>query len=228
MRLKIAILAGDGIGPEVTNEAVNILKAVAEFGGHDFTFVPLLSAESPSRDRLAAPHRHPRRRARMRRRPDRRGRRQQVQRPAARQAPRSRPAADSPGPRRIRQPAPLHRLPRAQRNSPLRPEVTEGRQHPLRPRAARRPLLRPAPLVEQSTPSEAINTMRYTKRRGGPRRPHRLRTRRQAPQEGHLRRQGQRPRSLAALARHRHRSRARTTPTSPSSTSSSTPWRCTS
>jgi 3-isopropylmalate dehydrogenase len=42
MRLKIAILAGDGIGPEVTHEAVNILKAVAEFGGHDFTFVPLL------------------------------------------------------------------------------------------------------------------------------------------------------------------------------------------
>src|ERR1035437_2367856 len=42
MRLKIAILAGDGIGLEVTNEAVNILKAVAEFGGHDFTFVPLL------------------------------------------------------------------------------------------------------------------------------------------------------------------------------------------
>src|SRR5579863_6412146 len=42
MKLKVAILAGDGIGPEVTNEAVNILKAVAEFGGHDFTFVPLL------------------------------------------------------------------------------------------------------------------------------------------------------------------------------------------
>src|SRR6202142_187331 len=42
MRLKIAILAGDGIGPEVTNEAVNILKAVAEFGGPHFTFVPLL------------------------------------------------------------------------------------------------------------------------------------------------------------------------------------------
>src|ERR1700719_3177516 len=42
MRLKIAILAGDGIGPEVTNEAVNILRAVAELGGHDFTFVPLL------------------------------------------------------------------------------------------------------------------------------------------------------------------------------------------
>jgi len=42
MKLKIAILAGDGIGPEVTHEAVSILSAVAEFGGHDFTFVPLL------------------------------------------------------------------------------------------------------------------------------------------------------------------------------------------
>ncbi|NYF81219.1 3-isopropylmalate dehydrogenase [Granulicella arctica] len=42
MRLKIAVLAGDGIGPEVTNEATHILKAVAELGGHDFTFVPLL------------------------------------------------------------------------------------------------------------------------------------------------------------------------------------------
>ncbi len=42
MNLKIAILAGDGIGPEVTREAVNILRAVAEAGGHDFTFTPAL------------------------------------------------------------------------------------------------------------------------------------------------------------------------------------------
>jgi 3-isopropylmalate dehydrogenase len=40
MRLKIAVLAGDGIGPEVTQEATNILRAVAELGNHDFTFVP--------------------------------------------------------------------------------------------------------------------------------------------------------------------------------------------
>ena len=39
MRLKIAVLAGDGIGPEVTQQATNILRAVAELGGHDFTFV---------------------------------------------------------------------------------------------------------------------------------------------------------------------------------------------
>jgi 3-isopropylmalate dehydrogenase len=37
MKLKIAILAGDGIGPEVTREAQNILTAVAEAGGHEFT-----------------------------------------------------------------------------------------------------------------------------------------------------------------------------------------------
>jgi 3-isopropylmalate dehydrogenase len=42
MKLRIAVLAGDGIGPEVTNEATSILRAVAEFGGHDFNFVPLL------------------------------------------------------------------------------------------------------------------------------------------------------------------------------------------
>src|SRR4051794_18687388 len=32
MRLKPAILAGDGIGPEVTHEATNILRSVAELG----------------------------------------------------------------------------------------------------------------------------------------------------------------------------------------------------
>ena len=41
MHLKIALLAGDGIGPEVTREAVNVLNAVAEFGGHTFEYVPL-------------------------------------------------------------------------------------------------------------------------------------------------------------------------------------------
>jgi 3-isopropylmalate dehydrogenase len=40
MHLKIAVLAGDGIGPEVTREATNILHAVAELGGHEFLFVP--------------------------------------------------------------------------------------------------------------------------------------------------------------------------------------------
>ncbi|HTZ59186.1 MAG TPA: 3-isopropylmalate dehydrogenase [Acidobacteriaceae bacterium] len=41
MQLKVLVVAGDGIGPEVTREAVNILKSVAEFGGHDFQFTSL-------------------------------------------------------------------------------------------------------------------------------------------------------------------------------------------
>ena len=40
MKLKIAVLAGDGIGPEVTHEATQILRAVGELGGHEFTFTP--------------------------------------------------------------------------------------------------------------------------------------------------------------------------------------------
>jgi len=34
MKLKILVAAGDGIGPEVTNEAVAVLKEVAQLGGH--------------------------------------------------------------------------------------------------------------------------------------------------------------------------------------------------
>jgi 3-isopropylmalate dehydrogenase len=34
MHLKILVTAGDGIGPEVTNEAVSVLKEVAQAGGH--------------------------------------------------------------------------------------------------------------------------------------------------------------------------------------------------
>src|SRR6202167_5506527 len=34
MKLKILVTAGDGIGPEVTNEAVSVLRDVAELGGH--------------------------------------------------------------------------------------------------------------------------------------------------------------------------------------------------
>ncbi len=41
MHLKIALLEGDGIGPEVTDEAVNVLTAVANHGGHVFEFLPL-------------------------------------------------------------------------------------------------------------------------------------------------------------------------------------------
>lgn len=38
MKLQIAVLPGDGIGPEVTRHAVAVLKAAAEVGGYDFRF----------------------------------------------------------------------------------------------------------------------------------------------------------------------------------------------
>jgi 3-isopropylmalate dehydrogenase len=38
MKLKILVVAGDGIGPEVTREAIKVLHSVAEVGGHDFQF----------------------------------------------------------------------------------------------------------------------------------------------------------------------------------------------
>jgi 3-isopropylmalate dehydrogenase len=38
MKLNITVLSGDGIGPEVTREAVNILRAVAEIQGYRFEF----------------------------------------------------------------------------------------------------------------------------------------------------------------------------------------------
>jgi len=39
MKLKVLVTAGDGIGPEVTNEAVAVLKEVAAQGGHEFSFM---------------------------------------------------------------------------------------------------------------------------------------------------------------------------------------------
>ena len=38
MKLNILVVAGDGIGPEVTGEAVAVMKETAALGGHDFTF----------------------------------------------------------------------------------------------------------------------------------------------------------------------------------------------
>ena len=42
MKATIAVLAGDGIGPEVTAEAVRVLKAVADRFGHEFVFTEAL------------------------------------------------------------------------------------------------------------------------------------------------------------------------------------------
>lgn len=38
MKLKIAVLSGDGIGPEVTNQAIKVLKAIGTIYNHTFEF----------------------------------------------------------------------------------------------------------------------------------------------------------------------------------------------
>ena len=43
MKLKIALLAGDGIGPEVIEQAVKVSNAVAEKFNHDITWTPALT-----------------------------------------------------------------------------------------------------------------------------------------------------------------------------------------
>ena len=40
MNFKIAVLSGDGIGPEVIQESIKVLKAVAESFKHEFQFNP--------------------------------------------------------------------------------------------------------------------------------------------------------------------------------------------
>ena len=42
MQYKIALLRGDGIGPEIVDSAVRVLKAVGEKYGHEFLFTPYL------------------------------------------------------------------------------------------------------------------------------------------------------------------------------------------
>jgi 3-isopropylmalate dehydrogenase len=42
MKARIAVLGGDGIGPEVTAEALRVLQAVADKFGHEFEFAPAL------------------------------------------------------------------------------------------------------------------------------------------------------------------------------------------
>ncbi len=46
MNLKIAVLAGDGIGPEISEQGVNVIKAVAGKFGHEVSFRPALCGAS--------------------------------------------------------------------------------------------------------------------------------------------------------------------------------------
>ena len=43
MKLKIALLAGDGIGPEITDQAVKVSDTIAKKFGHEITWRPALT-----------------------------------------------------------------------------------------------------------------------------------------------------------------------------------------
>ena len=43
MKLKIALLAGDGIGPEVTDQAVKVSNAIAQRFNHEIEWIPALT-----------------------------------------------------------------------------------------------------------------------------------------------------------------------------------------
>ena len=68
MKLKVLVVAGDGIGPEVTGEAVRVLRTVAEMGGHEFEFrEELIGGVAIKKDGSPLPKEHAGRGARKRR-----------------------------------------------------------------------------------------------------------------------------------------------------------------
>ena len=48
MRKTIAVIRGDGIGPEIVAEAIGVLDAVAEKFGHEFIYTEAPMAAMPS------------------------------------------------------------------------------------------------------------------------------------------------------------------------------------
>ena len=50
MEKKIAVILGDGIGPEVTHQSIKVLNMIAKQYGHQFSYCLLYTSPSP-RDR---------------------------------------------------------------------------------------------------------------------------------------------------------------------------------
>jgi hypothetical protein len=220
---KIAVLAGDGIGPEVMAQAVSVLEAVGRIDGFSFDWTPALvggAAYDVHGHPLPGFHRghlprlggHP---LRVRGRP-------QVGIPPARPAARARrPAPAAEDLRALRQPAPRHRLQGAAR-APARcaptswatgstswwcansPETSISGSPRARGRGRRLEGLRHHGLFRPRD--------RTDRPRGVPRRP-------RTPQPRHLHRQGQRAGGQRAVARGRDpRAHRRSSPTCSSPT----------
>src|SRR5437762_8107598 len=57
MELRIIVLPGDGVGPEVTEQAVRVLREVASLYGHKFLFEEHLVGGDRKSTRLNSSHR---------------------------------------------------------------------------------------------------------------------------------------------------------------------------
>ena len=112
MKARIAVIAGDGIGPEVTAEAVRVLQAVAQRFGHRVRAArKLLSAASRSIARRSAARTRRSRPACSRRGTARRDRRAEVVLAERQAAARGGTAAAAQGDGRVREPASGARAP---------------------------------------------------------------------------------------------------------------------
>src|SRR3978361_1733542 len=57
MQKNIVVIEGDGIGPEVTRQAIKVLNSVAELGGHEFTYkYCLMGADAIAKTGNPLPH----------------------------------------------------------------------------------------------------------------------------------------------------------------------------
>ena len=207
MALRIAVLPGDGIGPEVTQGRAGRpprgLRPRRDRRRGDRA--PDRRSRAP-RDRLAAPGRDARRLPRRRRRLPRRRRRPGVRRRAAGEKARDRPPPPPQVARRLRE-----RPPREGRPGPRGRRAAEARDRrgprPRRlPRADGRPLLRRAALPRPRRRPRRQHAPLHA-RGGRADRRARLPRRRGAPRPRHLGRQGERPRDVGPLAPRRRRGR---------------------
>ena len=55
MKLKLALLAGDGIGPEVINQAVKVCNSIAQKFDHEIKWMPALTG-ADAIDKLGDPY----------------------------------------------------------------------------------------------------------------------------------------------------------------------------
>ena len=150
MKLKVLVTPGDGIGPEITAEAIGVLQEVAlRRRSHAGTELQAHWRCGHREGWNASARRHRCRSSRLRSRLFRRGGRRQIQCSSCKPAPRGRSARTARDTGRLCQPAPRLCLQGADGQQPAAAGDHRRHRHHVCPRTARRPLLWQAPRVGQ-------------------------------------------------------------------------------